>query len=479
MSVWSQLSMLGGCPIYFDNPNGSIAELNGISNTYTLAEDAQFRRNDTDERFLTGSGRGHALLTSTQLIETLAHFSREIIPEISVHAKAVRARAYFEVTDGISDLTDAAFLNVIGNKTDVLVRVSTVSPEKGPADIVRDFRGFAINIDMLLAWFFLIRDPVKFPSLNRSHKKHPGTNSPSSDIFWDFHINNQESIHALVFLSGDRGLPSSVRHVNAYSGDTYNFTKANGSYSCVRSHLISNQGNHYYTNSEGVDIARKVPDSHLLDLQNAIRSSDFPSWEVYVRAFHPDDISAAPIDIFDMTKVWSKARMFAYPDAAQYRYGVNYQFHPTNAASSEVYCPTQRDGSMNFTQNYGSVPNYVETKLNPVESGKKSQPLHPEAGGVSSEGPAQDPKTAALDHVRVALPVHTTSEVKNKDFEQATALWHIMGKQDRAQARFIDNLSAHLSDVCEVWIRQDAYIRFYMGIETIDANGVYRDVHGS
>lgn len=84
-------------------------------------------------------------MTSTQLIENLAHFARERIPERSVHAKASGARGHYEVTDDISDLTDAAFLNGVGNKTEVLMRISTVGPERGSADTVRDFRGFAIK----------------------------------------------------------------------------------------------------------------------------------------------------------------------------------------------------------------------------------------------------------------------------------------------------------------------------------------------
>lgn len=62
-----------------------------------------------------------------------------------MHAKAAGARGYYEVTNDISDLTDAAFLNGIGNKSEVLSRISTVGPEKGSADTVRDFRGFAIK----------------------------------------------------------------------------------------------------------------------------------------------------------------------------------------------------------------------------------------------------------------------------------------------------------------------------------------------
>ena len=80
-----------------------------------------------------------------QLLENLAHFSRERIPERAVHAKAGGARGYFEVTDDISDLTDADFLTGIGKKTEVLARISTVGPQSGSADSVRDFRGFAMK----------------------------------------------------------------------------------------------------------------------------------------------------------------------------------------------------------------------------------------------------------------------------------------------------------------------------------------------
>jgi hypothetical protein len=112
---------------------------------YTLAEGKPLPRNDTSDQLRTGSGGGFVLLTSTQLIENLAHFSRERIPERAVHAKAAGAWGYYEVTDDISDLTDAEFLNGIGNKTEVLTRISTVGPERGSADTVRDFRGFAIK----------------------------------------------------------------------------------------------------------------------------------------------------------------------------------------------------------------------------------------------------------------------------------------------------------------------------------------------
>ena len=347
-------------------------------------------------------------------------------------------------------------------------------------------------------------------------------------MFWDFHVNNQESIHALMFLFGDRGLPSSVRHVNAYSGNTYKFTKADGSYHYVRIHLLSNQGTHYFTNAEAASIAGTNPDHHLQDLQDAIRSGNFPSWDVYIQAIHPDDIASAPINIFDMTKIWPhkqyplrkagrmvldrnpqnwfaeieqaafspsqmvpgiepspdpmlQARMFAYPDASRYRLGVNYQFLPTNAAAASVYCPTERDGFMNFTTNYAGDPNYVGSKLKPMRFAKEKDynPVvrvvdrHKDNDSLKAEADAvpqhqrqqqyetsQTSKPSTLDHPHPSFPVAVATEVTDTDFAQATALWRIMAHQDGAQTRFVDNVSAHLGDVTQKWIRDEAYGMF-------------------
>jgi catalase len=135
---------------------------------YTLAEGQPRASNVTSQQLrTTGGGGGFVLLTSTQLLETLAHFSRERIPERSVHAKASGARGYFEVTDDVSDLTDAEFMNTIGNKTEVLVRIATTGPERGSADTVRDFRGFAVKLKTKEGnQDFVMNNQVRMPCLS-------------------------------------------------------------------------------------------------------------------------------------------------------------------------------------------------------------------------------------------------------------------------------------------------------------------------
>ena len=86
------------------------------------------------------------LLQDTQLLETLAHFNREPIPERVVHASAVGAWGEFEVTHDNSDITSADWLNGIGKKSKVLSRISTVGANKGSAETIRDVRGFSWKI---------------------------------------------------------------------------------------------------------------------------------------------------------------------------------------------------------------------------------------------------------------------------------------------------------------------------------------------
>lgn len=116
-----------------------------------------------------------------------------------------------------------------------------------------------------------------------------------------------------------------------------------------------------------------------------------------------------------------QARMFAYPDAARYRVGANYQQLPTNAAKVPVYSPFERDGFMNFKGNYGPDPNYVRSTLRPMNYG---------------------PATVAHDHW-VGNVTAFTSEVTDEDFVQPRAMWEMFGKTGQ-QKTVVKNISGHL-----------------------------------
>ncbi|KAK4071360.1 uncharacterized protein Triagg1_6021 [Trichoderma aggressivum f. europaeum] len=426
---------------------------------------------------------GLVLLSDTQTIEVLAHFARERIPERSVHAKAAGAFGEFEVLDDISDLTDADFLTGIGKKTKVLTRISTVGGEKGSSDTVRDVRGWATKFytnegvqDFVFNDLpvFFIRDPIKFPSMNRSHKRHPQTNIPDNSMFWDFHKNNPEGIHALMHLFGPRGIPASLRNINGFSVHTYTLNKSDGSYVYVKWHFKPDDGIKNMDPKVAVRLAGEDPDYHVKDLFKSIEKGDYPTWSVCIQVMKPEDVKSAPIDIFDCTYTWPyekyplrrvgrltlnqnpsnyfqdieqacfspsnmvpgigpsadpvlQARMFSYPDAHRYRVGPNYFQLPPNRPSNKVYAPYVRDGPGTMNGNYGSDPDYVFSELRPVsQSARFQMPLHEQWNGQ-------------------VTPFATS--VTDKDFEQARKLWEIMCKEENGKEQLLHNILPTLVDI--------------------------------
>src|SRR4051812_14776762 len=91
----------------------------------------------SNEHSLTAGERGPVLLQDHFLIEKLAHFDRERIPERVAHAKGAGAFGYFEASADLSAYTRAHLFGAVGRRTPALVRFSTVGGEKGSADADR------------------------------------------------------------------------------------------------------------------------------------------------------------------------------------------------------------------------------------------------------------------------------------------------------------------------------------------------------
>ena len=105
----------------------------------------------------------------------MQHFNRERVPERVVHAKGSGAHGFFEVTEDVTQWTNAAFLSEVGKRTPMFARFSTVAGELGSADTVRDPRGFALkfyteegNYDLVgnNTPVFFIRDAIEVRGLH-------------------------------------------------------------------------------------------------------------------------------------------------------------------------------------------------------------------------------------------------------------------------------------------------------------------------
>ena len=95
-----------------------------------------------NQNSLTAGPRGPVLIDH-QLMERMAHFNRERVPERVVHAKGAGAHGKLTITADLSKYTRAKLFSKAGNSCDAFLRFSTVAGEMGSADTARDPRGFA------------------------------------------------------------------------------------------------------------------------------------------------------------------------------------------------------------------------------------------------------------------------------------------------------------------------------------------------
>jgi catalase len=356
----------------------------------------------SDEHSLTVGPGGPILLQDHYLIEQMAQFNRERIPERQPHAKGSGAFGRFEVTEDVSAFTRAAFLQP-GVSTDLAIRFSTVAGERGSPDTWRDPRGFAVKFyttegvyDMVgnNTPVFFIKDPLKFQHFIRSQKRRADNNLRDHDMQWDFWTLSPESAHQVTWLMGDRGIPRTWRHMNGYTSHTYMWVNASGERFWVKYHFKTNQGIEFFTQDEADQMASADTDYHTRDLFEAIAGGNHPSWTLFVQLMPFDDAADYRFNPFDLTKVWPHsdyplqevgrmtldrnptdhhteieqaafepnnlvpgigpspdrmllARLFAYADAHRHRIGANYKQLPVNASKSPVNSYS-KDGAMRY-----------------------------------------------------------------------------------------------------------------------------------
>lgn len=187
---------------------------------------------------------GQVLLEDIHLIEKLAAFDRERIPERVVHARGAGAFGEFVAEQDFSEVTMADFLSQAGKKTPLFVRFSTVTHQQGSPETYRDPRGFAVkfyteqgNYDLVgnnLPVFF-IRDAIKFPDMVHAFKPSPLTNGASDpNRVFDFFSNLPESTHMLTWLFSDYGIPANYRQMEGNGVHAYKWVNNKGEVTYVK-----------------------------------------------------------------------------------------------------------------------------------------------------------------------------------------------------------------------------------------------------
>ncbi|MFD9207881.1 catalase [Streptomyces sioyaensis] len=436
---------------------------------------------ESDEHSLTVGPDGPILLQDHYLIEKMAQFNRERVPERVVHAKGSGAYGSFQVTNDVSQFTKADLFQP-GKTTEMLARFSTVAGEQGSPDTWRDPRGFALkfyseygNYDLVgnNTPIFFVRDTIKFQDFIRSQKRRPGSGLRDHDMQWDFWTLSPESAHMVTWLMGDRGIPKTYRHMNGYGSHTYMWINAGGEKFWIKYHFKTDQGIDFLTQEDADRIAGEDADFHRRDLYRAIDTGDAPSWTLYVQVMPFDDAPDYRFNPFDLTKVWPHGdyplievgrmtlnknpedyfihieqaafepsnmvpgigpspdkmllgRLFSYPDTHRYRIGPNYLQLPPNRPHVPVHSYA-KDGPMRF------------------DPARVARPYAPNSYG----GPAADTEQygdpagwqTAGEMVREA----TRPRRDDDDFVQpGTMVRQVL--DDAARDRLVHNIAGHLAE---------------------------------
>ena len=451
---------------------------------------------------VTAGQQGPVALNDIHLIEKLAHFNRERVPERTPHAKGHGAFGELHITEDVSAYTKAKVFQK-GTVTPMMGRFSTVAGEQGSPDTWRDVHGFALrfyteegNLDIVgnNTPVFFIRDGIKFPDFIHSQKRLGTNGLRDADMQWDFWTRNPESAHQVTYLMGDRGTPKSTRHQNGYGSHTFQWVNEEGEAFWVKYHFKSRQGVENFTDEEATTTAGQNPDCHREDLYNAIEEGNYPIWDVKVQIMPLDEAEKYRFNPFDLTKVWSKkdyplhdvgyfvlnrnprnffaqieqvaldpsnivpgvglspdkmlqARVFAYADQQRYRIGANYKQLPVNQPQNVDEVNTyEHEGSMQFLFNAPEDPVYSPNR-------------HEKGTGVLDDAAVNDrsqletttaaelyinPESHGSDLVRAPYVRHAEDD----DFVQARDLYENV-YDDAAKERLVTNITNAMAGVSE------------------------------
>ncbi|MFW8591015.1 catalase [Glaciecola sp. 2405UD65-10] len=412
----------------------SVANAGAADNTLTRQNGAPVGDNQNSQ---TAGPWGPVLLQDSHLIEKLAAFDRERVPERVVHARGTGVHGYYENYEDLSDITVAAPFQGENKKTDVFVRFSSVIHGHLSPETLRDPRGFAVkfyteqgNWDLVGNNFpvFFIRDAIKFPDMVHSLKPSPVTNAQSAARLFDFFSHVPESTHMLTHLFSDLGTPQSYLNMDGSSVHAYKFVNAKGEVKYFKLTWKTNQGVKNFTAEEAQMMQGKDFQPMTTDIYTRIGDKgETASWDLYLQVIEPQQLDDFEFNPLDTTKIWPETlipakkigkltlnrvpnnffeeteqaafapsnlipgiepsedrmlqgRLFSYADTQRYRIGVNAYRIPINAPRNAAINNHEQHGKLRTSSTSRDVNYQPSRRLNVNDDNQYKYAQTPLAG---------------------------------------------------------------------------------------------------
>jgi catalase len=431
-----------------------------------------------NQHSLTAGPLGPTLLQDHHLIEKLAHFDRERIPERVVHARGAGAFGVFKATADLTDMTRAAPFQSAGKETPVFVRFSSVVHSKHSPETLRDPRGFSVkfysdqgNWDLVGNNFptFFIRDAIKFPDMVHAFKPNPKTNLQEASRVFDFFSHIPEATRTLTLLYSPLEIPKSYREMDGSGVHAFKFTNADCQQTYVKFTWKSRQGNHGLSPEQAAQVQANNFNHLTQDLYTNIDKGNYPVWDLHIQTLQPSQMNAFDFNPLDTTKIWPEhlvksrkvgeltlnkvpdnffqateqaafapsnmipgiepsedrmlqGRLFSYADTQRYRLGINHMSLPVNAPKVAVNMHNQEGAG------------YAMAKTSTVNY----QPSRSSEGFVDDQQYEFCPSPLAGSTQQIPFE-------KTQDFKQAGDLYRSFSKAD--QTHLVNALAGDLKTV--------------------------------
>jgi catalase len=448
----------------------------------------------------TAGTTGPVVLQDSHLIEKLARFDRERIPERVVHARGAGVFGEFTSYGNQSEITKASIFGKSGKKTPVFVRFSSVIHGGTSPETLRDPRGFATkfftdegNWDLVgnnLPVFF-IRDAMKFPDMVHSLKPDPKTNIQDGNRILDFFSHIPEATQMFTYLFSDYGTPASYREMDGNGVHAFKFVNQKGEYRYVKFHWISQQGIRNHTQKQSDEVQAKDFNHMTHDLYTQIEKGKYPSWELEAQILEIGQLDKLDFNPLDPTKEWIRipnlkrvqlgkmtlnkvpdnffesteqaafspnvlvpgiepsedrllqGRLFSYSDTQRYRLGPNFQMLPINRPKIEVKNYSQ-DGAMN----YGNIKDSINYQPNSFD-------------GTPNRDSGKYVDNSSYKHSQLPLSGTTQQEMikKTLNFKQAGETYRSFSEQEKTN--LISNLKDNFGGVKNEKARLQWSAHFY------------------
>lgn len=226
-----------------------------------------------------------------------------------------RCGAYgvFTVSNDLTKYTKAALFDRTGKKTHLFLAFSEAAKCEEDECIGRCLCVYSIKFFTEDGIWDLVgcNHPVSFTCHPQRYQDCfcPYESSQEKDNFnlidkWNRCTLLPDSLHQLMFLMGERGIPRDYRHMHGFGCRTYSFINKENRRYWVKFHLLTQQGIQNITKEEALKRNTNHHKFARRDLYHYIKRGNYPRWKMYIQVMPEEEAEKCPFNPFDPTKVW-------------------------------------------------------------------------------------------------------------------------------------------------------------------------------